>query len=209
MCKVTCCLSLVWFSTSLAFFALAMDLQKFGIDIYLVQLIFGAVELPIRVLSTVSMNYLGRRCTQAFCLIAGGVLVLASLAVPEGLSIVSMVLIAFGKGILGASIVCSYLYTMELFPTTLRQTGIGFTNMMMRLGAVVAPMALMIKDFVSFLPTVIFGVAPMLFGLSVFLLPETLNVTLPDSIDQVEGRARTRQTPNNEGNAFILKKTKL
>ncbi|XP_078518461.1 uncharacterized protein LOC144783270 [Lissotriton helveticus] len=120
MCKVTCCLSLVWFSSSLAFFALAMDLQKFGLNIYLVQLIFGAVELPIRVLSTVSMNYLGRRCTQAFCLIVAGVLVLASLAVPEGLSIVSMSLVALGKGILGASIACSYLYTVELFPTTLR-----------------------------------------------------------------------------------------
>ncbi|XP_069063726.1 solute carrier family 22 member 6-like [Pleurodeles waltl] len=188
MCKITCCLSLVWFSTSFAFFALAMDLQKFGDDISLVQLIFGAVELPLRVLSTVSMNYLGRRCTQAFCLIAAGTLVLTSLAVPERLSIVSMLLIAFGKGILGASIVCTYLYTVELFPTTLRQSGVGFTNMMMRLGAVVAPMALMVKDIVSFLPTVIFGVVPMLFGLFVFLLPETLNITLPDSIDEVERR---------------------
>ncbi|XP_078518462.1 solute carrier family 22 member 6-A-like [Lissotriton helveticus] len=209
MRRITCCLTLVWFSSSFAFFALAMDLQRFSVDIYLVQVIFGVVELSLRGFGFISMSYLGRRFTQAGTLILAGLLVLSSLAVPKEMAMVQISLTALGKGLLGTSIVCAYLYTAELYPTTLRQTGVGFTNMMMRLGAVIAPLVLMVKDYVSILPGVIFGVVPILFGLSVFLLPETKNTCLPDSVAQVEKRPRTKLIPSKNGNDRNLKKTKF
>lgn len=61
-----------------------MDVQKFGLSIYLVQVIFGSVELPFRVLSTVLAAYIGRRFAVSGCLILAGVLILCGLAVPEG-----------------------------------------------------------------------------------------------------------------------------
>lgn len=61
-----------------------MDLQKFGVDIYLMQVIFGAVDIPAKVVITVSMSFLGRRPSQCGALIVAGVTILINLLVPYG-----------------------------------------------------------------------------------------------------------------------------
>ncbi|XP_063800904.1 solute carrier family 22 member 6-B-like [Pseudophryne corroboree] len=190
MRNVTIRLSLIWFSGSFCFFALAMDVQRFGLSIYLVQVVFGCAELPMRVLSTVMATYVGRRFSVSFFLILAGVLILCSLAVPPDIIPLQLSVTVLAKGFLGSSIVCAYLYTAELYPTVLRQTGMGFTNMMMRLGAVVAPLAMMTKLYVSFLPLVIFGVVPILCGVPILWLPETMNCPLLDTVEEVEERGR-------------------
>ena len=63
-----------------------MDLQKFGVDIYLIQVIFGAVDIPAKVLITVSMSFIGRRPSQCGALIVAGVTILINLLVPYGTS---------------------------------------------------------------------------------------------------------------------------
>lgn len=62
-----------------------MDLQKFGVDIYLIQVIFGAVDIPAKVVITVSMSFLGRRPSQCGALILAGIAILSNLLVPQGM----------------------------------------------------------------------------------------------------------------------------
>lgn len=71
-------------STSFAYYGLAMDLQKFGVNIYLIQVIFGAVDIPAKVLITVSMSFIGRRPSQSGALIIAGITILANVLVPYG-----------------------------------------------------------------------------------------------------------------------------
>lgn len=73
-------------STSFAYYGIAMDLQKFGVDIYLIQVIFGAVDIPAKVVITVTMSMLGRRPSQCGALIIAGVMILFNLLVPNGMS---------------------------------------------------------------------------------------------------------------------------
>lgn len=61
-----------------------MDLQKFGVDIYLIQVIFGAVDIPAKVVVTVSMSIFGRRPSQCAALILSGVTILINILVPNG-----------------------------------------------------------------------------------------------------------------------------
>lgn len=61
-----------------------MDLQKFGVDIYLIQVIFGAVDFPAKVIAVVCMSKIGRRPSQCATLILAGVTILVNLAVPYG-----------------------------------------------------------------------------------------------------------------------------
>lgn len=63
-----------------------MDLQKFGVDIYLIQVIFGAVDIPAKVIVTVSMSVIGRRPSQCAALILAGIAILSNLLVPYGTS---------------------------------------------------------------------------------------------------------------------------
>ncbi|XP_077143845.1 organic anion transporter 3-like [Ranitomeya variabilis] len=188
MRKVTICLSLSWFSSSFCFFALAMDIQRFGFSLYLIQMIFGCTELPLRILSTVTVTYIGRRFSVSFYLILAGILILCSLAFPSDLILLQLSVTCLAKGFLGSSLVCAYPYTAELFPTVLRQTGMGFTNMMMRLGSVIAPLGMMTKAYAPFLPLIIFGSVPILCGLPILWLPETLNSQLLDTVEEVEAR---------------------
>ncbi|XP_037373488.1 solute carrier family 22 member 20 isoform X2 [Talpa occidentalis] len=81
--KVSCCLMMVWFSNSMAYYGLAMDLQKFGLSVYLVQVLFGVIDIPAMLVATTTMIYVGRRATVASFLILAGLMVISNMFVPE------------------------------------------------------------------------------------------------------------------------------
>ncbi|XP_023843969.1 solute carrier family 22 member 6 [Salvelinus sp. IW2-2015] len=196
MRNITICLSAVWFSTSFAYYGLSMDLQKFGVDIYLIQVIFGAVDIPAKVVVTVSMSIFGRRPSQCAALILSGVTILINILVPYEKQTVRTTLAVLGKGCLAASFNCCYLYSGELYPTVIRQNGMGWVSMMARVGAMVAPMVLLLGEAVPWLPGFIYGVAPILSGVVAIYLPETLGAPLPDTIQDVDERSCKKTIPN-------------
>ncbi|KAF0038341.1 hypothetical protein F2P81_008825 [Scophthalmus maximus] len=188
MRAMTLCMSAVWLSTSFAYYGLAMDLQKFGVDIYLIQVIFGAVDIPAKVVVTVSMSYFGRRPSQSAVLIIAGITILINVLVPYDKQTIRTCLAVLGKGCLAASFNCCYLYAGELYPTIIRQNGMGWSSMMARVGAMVAPMVVLTRDYIPWLPGLIYGGAPILSGIAALFLPETLGSPLPDTIQDVEDR---------------------
>lgn len=72
------------FSNSLAYYGLAMDLQKFGFSVYVVQVLFGVIDIPAMLVAATTMIYVGRRATVASFLILAGLMVIANMFVPEG-----------------------------------------------------------------------------------------------------------------------------
>ncbi|XP_054151316.1 solute carrier family 22 member 6-A-like [Melozone crissalis] len=187
------CLSIVWFSISFSYYGLAMDLQNFGVSIYLIQVIFGAVDFPAKVVVTVSLSYVGRRLSLMVTLFLAGLVIVANIFVPTELQTVRTALAVIGKGCLSASFNCVFLYTTELYPTPIRQTGLGFGSTMARVGGIVAPLVKMMDEYYPFLPPAVYGVAPVVAAVAAAFLPETLNTPLPDTIEEVENR--TKQKP--------------
>ncbi|XP_005533695.1 PREDICTED: solute carrier family 22 member 6-A-like [Pseudopodoces humilis] len=187
------CLSIVWFSISFSYYGLAMDLQNFGVSIYLIQVIFGAVDFPAKVVVTVSLSYVGRRLSLVVALFLAGLVIVANIFVPTELQTVRTALAVIGKGCLSASFNCVFLYTTELYPTPIRQTGLGFGSTMARVGGIVAPLVKMMDEYYPFLPPAVYGVAPVVAAVAAAFLPETLNTPLPDTIEEVENR--TKQKP--------------
>uniref|UniRef100_A0A8C3K2Q0 Solute carrier family 22 member 6 n=1 Tax=Calidris pygmaea TaxID=425635 RepID=A0A8C3K2Q0_9CHAR len=108
------------FSTSFAYYGLAMDLQGFGVDIYLSQLVFGAVDIPAKLASVLAISCVGRRVAQAGSLALAGICILANIIVPMELQILRMAFAVIGKGSLAASFNCAYIFTGELLPTIIR-----------------------------------------------------------------------------------------
>ncbi|KAK9391214.1 hypothetical protein NXF25_018544 [Crotalus adamanteus] len=186
--RITVCLCFVWFSTSFAYYGLAMDLQNFGVSIYLIQVIFGAVDIPAKLVAFLVICYSGRRMAQALSLILAGLSIAGNIFVSRDMQILRTVFAVFGKGCLGASFSCVFLYTGELYPTVIRQTGMGFGNTMARVGGIVAPLVRMTSEYFPSFPLVIYATAPIISGLVACFLPETLNVPLPDTIQDVESR---------------------
>uniref|UniRef100_A0AAX7SYQ3 Solute carrier family 22 member 6 n=1 Tax=Astatotilapia calliptera TaxID=8154 RepID=A0AAX7SYQ3_ASTCA len=203
----TVCLAAAWLSTSFAYYSLSMDLQKFGVDIYLIQVIFGAVDIPAKIIIAVTMSYIGRRPSQSAALIIAGVTILINLLVPYDQQTLRTSLAVVGKGCLAASFVCCYLYTGELYPTVIRQNGMGLVSSMARVGAMVAPMVRLTGDYIPWLPGLIYGGAPIVSGVAVIFLPETLGTPLPDTIQDVEERGSGKRSKMSPKETIILEDT--
>uniref|UniRef100_A0A8C7XC48 Solute carrier family 22 member 6 n=1 Tax=Oryzias sinensis TaxID=183150 RepID=A0A8C7XC48_9TELE len=186
MRRISICLIAVWFSTSFAYYGLAMDLQKFGVSIYLMQVIFGAVDIPAKLLALGLLSYLGRRVSQVSCLFLSAVIIFANIFVPPDMQTLRTTLACLGKAFTSASFTTVYLYTGELYPTVIRQTGMGFVSTMSRLGSMAAPAVLILDEVWPALPSIVYGGAAVLASGFACFLPETLNIPLPDTVEDVE-----------------------
>ncbi|KAM6106673.1 solute carrier family 22 member 6 [Phoenicopterus ruber ruber] len=186
------------FSTSFAYYGLAMDLQGFGVDIYLSQLVFGAVDIPAKLASVLVISCVGRRVAQGGSLALAGVCILANIVVPTELQTLRMAFAVIGKGSLAASFNCAYIFSGELFPTVIRQTGMGLGGTMARVGGMVAPLVRMAADVTPVLPLIIYGAAPIISAIATCFLPETRNMPLPETVKDVERRHRAGHLKDEE-----------
>ncbi|XP_016071834.1 PREDICTED: solute carrier family 22 member 8 isoform X2 [Miniopterus natalensis] len=199
--RVTFCLSLAWFSTGFAYYSLAMGVEEFGVNLYLLQVIFGGVDIPAKFLTILSMSYLGRHTTEVAALLLAGGAILALIFVPSDLQILRTVLAVFGKGCLSSSFSCLFLYTSELYPTVIRQTGMGISNVLTRMGSMTAPLVRITGELHPFIPNLIFGTITLLGSGASLFLPETLNQPLPETIEDVEKWSPRTKEPKQEPDA--------
>ncbi|XP_069572809.1 solute carrier family 22 member 6 [Brachyistius frenatus] len=205
MRRISICLIAVWFATSFAYYGLAMDLQKFGVGIYMMQIIFGAVDFPAKLLALGTLTYLGRRVSQAACLFLSATIIFANIFVPTDMQTLRTTLACLGKGFTSASFTTVYLYTGELYPTIIRQTGMGFVSTMARVGSMAAPAVLILDEVLPALPSLVYGGAAVLAGGFACFLPETLNIPLPDTIDDVEEKWSGRSPASRHKEGMSLK----
>ncbi|NWH60287.1 S22AD protein, partial [Geococcyx californianus] len=82
--KVTLVISCAWFADSIVYYGLSLSVSSFGLNIYLMQLIFGAVELPARFCCIFLLQWFGRKKTQAVLLLLSGLMCLVVTGIPEG-----------------------------------------------------------------------------------------------------------------------------
>ncbi|XP_056657492.1 solute carrier family 22 member 12-like [Monodelphis domestica] len=188
LCRRFCCMLSVWFAFGFTFYGLALDLQSLGSDIFLVQVLFGAIDMPNKMGAFFAMNRLGRRLTQAGSLILAGLCILANTMVPQELQTLRTTLAVLGIGFVGSAFTCLVVYCSELFPTVLRMTAVGGGQTTARLGSILGPLVRLLGQFNPLLPLIIYGAVPVVSGLAALLLPETLNLPLPDTIQDVKSQ---------------------
>ncbi|NXL30156.1 S22AD protein, partial [Glaucidium brasilianum] len=94
--------------------------------------------------------------------------------------VATTVLAIIGKFTATASFSTSYVYSAELFPTVIRQTGVGLCSMSARVAGIMAPLIRLLGQYHRAIPMAIFGSVPVVGGLLCFLLPETRGSDLVD-----------------------------
>ncbi|POI26637.1 hypothetical protein CIB84_009613 [Bambusicola thoracicus] len=183
-----CLLSIVclWFGVAFSYYGMSMSLTGFGLNMYFSQFLFGIIEIPAKILMYVLVNRIGRRHSQAWSLILTGLCIGANIIIPKPFTSLRSVIAVMAKGSSEAAFTTVYLYTSELYPTVLRQNGMGYTSFMARLGGSLAPLVFLLDDVWRSLPQVTYCGVAVFCGSVAFLLPETLNVHLPESIEDIE-----------------------
>ncbi|KAA0704765.1 Solute carrier family 22 member 13 [Triplophysa tibetana] len=173
-------MSYMWFVTSLVYYGVSLNVGNFGLDIYLTQLIFGIAELPARLCCFPLIQRFGRKISQSGVLLLGGIACLVIPAIPTQYPIAITVMAVIGKFSLAAAFTIVYVYTAELYPTVVRQNGVGLNSMCARIAGILAPLIGLLDVYHPAIPMVIFGTLPFLGGALTFLLPETRNTELQD-----------------------------
>ncbi|KAM9163431.1 solute carrier family 22 member 13-like [Pangshura tecta] len=169
-----------WFVNSLVYLGLSLNVGIFGLNVYLTQLVFGAVEIPAHFGCIFLLQWFGRKKCQGCFLVLGGAMCLIITCIPKDLLVVVVTLAVIGKFAIAASLCTSYVYCAELFPTVLRQTSLGLCSMSSRVGDIVSPLICLLDKYHPAIPMVIFGSAPVIAGILCFLLRETRGKELQD-----------------------------
>ncbi|KAI9521974.1 hypothetical protein NQZ68_040884 [Dissostichus eleginoides] len=173
-------MSYLWFATSLVYYGLSLNVGNFGLNIYLTQFIFGVVEFPARWGSLGLIQCFGRKRCEAIALLFAGAACLGILTIPKDLPVVATVVAVVGKFAATTSFSIVYVYTAELYPTSLRQNGVGLNSMCARVAGILAPLIRLLEVYHWTIPMLIYGIVPITAGGLCLLLPETLNVELQD-----------------------------
>ena len=172
----------LWFTNNLVYYGFTLNAGKlFPGDLHINILISAALEFLAYTLSIFSFLYLGRRWSVASFMGLGGLSLLLTLALSSQAS--KSALSQLGKFMITASFAMVYQYATEIFPTVVRNAGLGSCSFFSRIGSIIAPfIGREVAQLSPIAPVLIFGVTSVLAGLLTLLLPETKNRISPDTI---------------------------
>ncbi|PFX17296.1 organic cation transporter protein-like [Stylophora pistillata] len=180
-----------WFVNALVYFGINLNVGNLAGDMYLNFFILCIVEIPGALALWFFFVRFGRRIPYALFMIIGGTAELLVLAVPsdDEYKVIITVLAVIGKSCILATFLGIYIYTVELYPTIIRNTGIGVCSMMARFGSIITPYIVLLADLPNMnktLPLVIFGVFGLIAGVMALWLPETRYSPMAQTVEQVE-----------------------
>uniref|UniRef100_A0A3P8XC61 Solute carrier family 22 member 6 n=1 Tax=Esox lucius TaxID=8010 RepID=A0A3P8XC61_ESOLU len=177
---------IVWYGVASTYYGISLNITGFGLSVYLTHFIFSAIEIPAKIIVYFCLDTFGRKLCQASTLLLAGTCIAINMFVPKGQWHLRTIVAVLGKGLSEASFTTVILHTTEIYPTVVRQNGLGYTNFMARLGVSIAPLIILLEEVWKPLPEVIICCVSILSGLVAFLLPETHNVRLPETIEDIE-----------------------
>uniref|UniRef100_UPI00398E3E2A organic cation/carnitine transporter 2-like isoform X2 n=1 Tax=Pristiophorus japonicus TaxID=55135 RepID=UPI00398E3E2A len=130
---------LVWMITSIGYFVLTLGTPNMYGDPYFNCFISATSEIVAYTIAYWMMHKAPRRLSTASMLLLGGVVLLCIHFIPPTLHILTSVLVMIGKTGITISFAIIYVFSAELYPTVVRNMGIGVCSMASRIGSIISP----------------------------------------------------------------------
>ncbi|XP_029378064.1 solute carrier family 22 member 13 isoform X2 [Echeneis naucrates] len=176
-------MSFVSTASALTYYGICMNIGSFGVGVYSAQFFSGLSEAPCLL---VPLARLGRRPLSMLALFLSGAACFLSLLLSRyhGEPVLVMSLALLGKLCILAAIFISTLYSIELFPTVVRQRCVSLVNLCFRLGCMVNTLVPPNPNgAISLAAMVVYSSGPIVGCGLCLLLPETSGVPLPDTVE--------------------------
>ncbi|KAF7221481.1 transcript variant X2, partial [Nothobranchius furzeri] len=156
----------------------------------------GVLQLvvhPVLRLRTMVLMYVwaGRRKSMSSFLCLAGFACLCTTFVPENAgTLLSLALL--GKLMVSAAFNIAYVYSSELYPTVIRNAGLGVCSMSCRVGGILAPFVPSMRALHTSMPFTIFCLSGLSAGCVGLLLPETLNRPAAETLEDLSSPTHSR-----------------
>ncbi|CAG5126962.1 unnamed protein product [Candidula unifasciata] len=189
------------FFNSLTYYALLLMSSTLSGSLYLNYFLNCVVEIPSAILIYFFIDRWGRKiCFAAYSIIAGTTLVAAAVVTTLFVDqmVVIKVLTIMGKFGISGSFGVIYTFTPELFPTNVRNTGLGLANVSACIGGMLAPFSGLLMNQATYAPGVIFGIGSLILSAWTYFLPETARRQLPQSIADIEVWSQEEEQQKNQ-----------
>uniref|UniRef100_A0A8C9Z6Q0 Solute carrier family 22 member 15 n=1 Tax=Sander lucioperca TaxID=283035 RepID=A0A8C9Z6Q0_SANLU len=204
----TMVLMYVWYACSLVYYGLTLGASETSGSRYLNVAMYGLVELPAYPLCMYFINkdWAGRRKSMASFLCLAGSACLCTMFIPEnsgetGTSVHVVTSFALvGKLMVSAAFNIAYVYTSELYPTVVRNAGLGVCSMSCRVGGILAPFVPSMRAVHTSMPFTVFCLSGLSAGCLGLLLPETLNGPSAETLEELSSHSRVQKNKQQKNN---------
>ncbi|XP_076848219.1 solute carrier family 22 member 7-like isoform X2 [Brachyhypopomus gauderio] len=122
--RLTVLTGITWFGVAFTYYGISLNVEGFGVNLFMTQFIYGIIEIPAKLLIYVSLRLVGRRFSQVGTLIMTGLCIAVTILIPKEKWLPRTLVAVLGKGFSEASFTSVFLYTTELFPTVLRSCSV-------------------------------------------------------------------------------------
>ena len=202
VCVITVVMMLLWCVVSMVYYGLALNVKNLGGNLYINFVLGSLIELPSFLATQILLSKFGRR-QSLFVFFLGGsfsCLLCMFLQLQGGYYVAAISTTALGgRFCISAAYAVLYLYSAELFPTVVRNAGMGISSFSARIGGMVAPFIVLSGDHHVSLPMFIFACTALFAGIAGLTLRETQGKRMPETFEDLEeGHSRKLIKTNGE-----------
>ncbi|CAH2084574.1 unnamed protein product [Euphydryas editha] len=178
--------SFCFFASSFTYYGLMVQSVLLPGNKYTNFILSSLTAFPGDFLAFVCFKRFGRNISLQGAYVASALFLIAQSFTPEYLSWLKVVLFLFGKCGVAFCFTGIYTYSLELFPTSVRGSLVGFGNTAARVGSMLAPLTPLMVGNLDSLPSILFASAAIIAALLLTFTPETKYLPMFDTIAQIE-----------------------
>ncbi|OEL15651.1 Organic cation/carnitine transporter 2 [Dichanthelium oligosanthes] len=177
------------FGVGMVYYGMPLNVGSLGTNLYLSVTYNALAELPSAILSLAFIGTINRRSTVVALTAAAGVFSLMCVVIPEGSAArMAAELLSFFATITAFNLIL--IYSIELFPTSVRNSAVGLVRQALVLGGVAAPVLVALGRERTFWSFGVFGLCIGCLGLFAACLPETRGRSMSDTMEEEEDKEK-------------------
>ncbi|XP_041973264.1 organic cation transporter protein-like [Aricia agestis] len=181
----------IWrLSVSFIYYTLVVNSVYLPGNKYTNFLLSALTSFPGELFSMYLMNKFGRRKPLMAGFLVCGATCIASSYVPNDLTWLKILLFLIGKLLASASFTASVVYTLELFPTSVRGFCSGICTLAACVGTMLAPLTPALSAVSPILTSFCIGLLSVVSFTLLFTTPETHGKALSNTIEEITAESR-------------------
>ncbi|KAG7301083.1 hypothetical protein JYU34_015479 [Plutella xylostella] len=182
--KYTILTGLIWLCIAHVYFGVNQYIGRLHGNLHINVMLSAASLGPGLILCTFGAYFFSRRAGVIISICASAVSLLLFLVLHSKRAL-TLAFAIIGEVGAFTAIMQMYMFSSELFPTVIRNSALGFASMLARCGAIISPFVVNVG--VEWISVLVFSCMGVLAAVLCCFLPDTKDLVLANSIQEVEG----------------------